>query len=107
MVTQVSLLNNSALTRDWDLIIIQEPYINFLRNTCANHCWHVLYPTEHFTNPQCHSQVITLVNSSINTNFWKQIPFPSSDVVIMQLTGPYGGCSIFNIYNNGNSQDTL
>ncbi|KAG2031364.1 hypothetical protein BDR03DRAFT_813354, partial [Suillus americanus] len=53
------------------------------------------------------SQAIKLVNSSINTNHWKQIPFPSSDVVVMQLNGPYGCCSIFNIYNDGNSQDTL
>lgn len=107
MISQASLLNNSKLATDWDLIVIQEPYINFLRNTCANHHWHVLYPSEHFTNPQRRSRAITLVNSSINTNHWKQIPFPSSDVVVMQMNGPYGCCSIFNIYNDCNSQDTL
>ncbi|KAG2048697.1 hypothetical protein BDR06DRAFT_895025, partial [Suillus hirtellus] len=45
MVAQASLLNNSATAKDWDLILIQEPYINFLHNMNANHRWHVLYPS--------------------------------------------------------------
>ncbi|KAG2335917.1 hypothetical protein BDR05DRAFT_897481, partial [Suillus weaverae] len=100
MVAQASLLNISMLTNDWDIIVIQEPHINFLCNTCTNHHWHVLYPLEHLTNPQRRSRAITLVNTSLNTNHWKQIPFLSSDIVITQLTGPYGCCSIFNIYND-------
>ncbi|KAG2066790.1 hypothetical protein BDR04DRAFT_987690, partial [Suillus decipiens] len=44
MVTQASLLNNPELTTDWDIITIQESYINFLCNTCVNHRWHVIYP---------------------------------------------------------------
>ncbi|KAG1774944.1 hypothetical protein EV702DRAFT_973837 [Suillus placidus] len=81
--------------------------INFLHNTCANRHWHVLYPSHHLTDPQQRSHAITLVNTFINTNHWKQIPFPSSDVVITQLSGPYGNCSVFNIYNDCNSQDML
>ncbi|KAG2068646.1 hypothetical protein BDR04DRAFT_951632, partial [Suillus decipiens] len=57
----------------WDVLIIQELYINFLYNTSVNHHWHVLYPSKHLTNPQQKSQAITLVNTSINTNTWKQL----------------------------------
>ncbi|KIK40534.1 hypothetical protein CY34DRAFT_87167 [Suillus luteus UH-Slu-Lm8-n1] len=51
MVAQASLLNNTSLS-DWDIIIIQEPHINFLHNTSANHQWHVLYPMQHYSHPQ-------------------------------------------------------
>jgi endonuclease/exonuclease/phosphatase family metal-dependent hydrolase len=43
----------------------------------------------------------------MDTNSWKQIPLPSSDVITIQLSGPYKRCTIFNIYNDGNHQDTL
>ncbi|KAG2074557.1 hypothetical protein BDR04DRAFT_1007511, partial [Suillus decipiens] len=84
-----------------------EPYINFLHNTSTNHCWHVLYPSEHLTNPQCCSRAIILVNSSINTSTWKQLPFPSSDIIVLQFGNQLGLCTILNVYNNFNSQDTL
>ncbi|KAG1785258.1 uncharacterized protein HD556DRAFT_1250143, partial [Suillus plorans] len=99
MTAQALLLNSSFATK-WDIMVIQEPYINFLRNTCANHCWHVIYPSQHYTHPQRHSRAITLINTSINTNSWKQIFFLSSNIVIIQLSGTYGCCSIFNIYND-------
>ncbi|KIK34517.1 hypothetical protein CY34DRAFT_33211, partial [Suillus luteus UH-Slu-Lm8-n1] len=90
-----------------DLIAIQEPHINFLRNTSANHHWHVLYPSLHYTQPQHKTRAVTLISASLDTNSWKQISFPSSDVVIIQLSGPYGNCTIFNIYNDCNSSSTL
>ncbi|KAG1785103.1 uncharacterized protein HD556DRAFT_1199776, partial [Suillus plorans] len=43
LIAQLSLLNNPAVA-DWDILLLQEPHINFLRNTSANHHWHVLYP---------------------------------------------------------------
>ncbi|KAG2050494.1 hypothetical protein BDR06DRAFT_891588, partial [Suillus hirtellus] len=79
-------------------MVIQEPYINFLRNTSANHTWHVIYPTNHYSHPQQRTRAITLVNASLDSNAWKQISYPSSDVVIIQLSGQYGQCTIFNIY---------
>ncbi|KAG1809792.1 uncharacterized protein HD556DRAFT_1223616, partial [Suillus plorans] len=83
---------------DWDVIVIQEPYINFLRNTHTNPHWHVIYPTQHFTHSQQRTRSITLINAKLDTNSWKQIPFPSSDIVAIQLSGHYGRCTIFNIY---------
>ncbi|KAJ8582675.1 hypothetical protein M405DRAFT_699450, partial [Rhizopogon salebrosus TDB-379] len=106
LTAQESLLNSPEISQ-WDILAIQEPHINFLRNTRANHHWHVLYPTHHLTHPQQRSRAVTLVRSQLDTNTWKQIPFPSSDVVIIQLTGTYGNCTIFNIYNDGEKQETL
>ncbi|KAG2036495.1 hypothetical protein BDR03DRAFT_866047, partial [Suillus americanus] len=106
MTAQASLLNSNSAT-DWDIMVIQEPYINFLCNTCTNHKWHVLYSSNHYTHPQQCTRMITLVNTSLDSNSWKQVSFPSSDIVITQFSGPYGHCTIFNIYNDGNSQSTL
>ncbi|KAG1788582.1 uncharacterized protein HD556DRAFT_1245023, partial [Suillus plorans] len=98
---------NSPDITNQDLLIIQEPYINFLRNTRASHRWHVLYPTNHFTCPQERSRAITFINSSLDTNTWKQIFFPSSDIVIVQISGEFGNCTILNIYNDCTHQNTL
>ncbi|OJA13176.1 hypothetical protein AZE42_14083, partial [Rhizopogon vesiculosus] len=93
---QASLLNNPNIA-DWDLITIQEPYLNSYRNTTANHHWSVYYPTQHLSHNHQRSRAVTLVKTSLNTNNCRQLPFPSSDVVVVQLSGPYGRCTIFNI----------
>ena len=36
-----------------------------------------------------------------------QLEFPSPDVVIIQLKGPYDLCTIINIYNDGKSNQTI
>ncbi|KAG1786572.1 uncharacterized protein HD556DRAFT_1248132, partial [Suillus plorans] len=106
LVAQESLLNSPDIL-DWDILILQEPHINFLRNTRANHRWHVIYPTNHYTNPQQRTRAVTLIKASLDTNMWQQLSFPSSDVVLVQLNGTYGKCTIFNIYNDGTHHDTL
>ncbi|EIW85810.1 hypothetical protein CONPUDRAFT_47317, partial [Coniophora puteana RWD-64-598 SS2] len=37
-------LLNDRFAEQWDVIVIQEPYKNFLGNTRATHRWHVVYP---------------------------------------------------------------
>ncbi|KIK33330.1 hypothetical protein CY34DRAFT_34325, partial [Suillus luteus UH-Slu-Lm8-n1] len=69
--------------------------------------WHTLCPTQHYTHPEQKNHAIMLVSTSLNTNDWKQLPFPSSDVVVIQLSSPFRKCTIFNIYNDGKKQDTI
>ena len=52
-------------------------------------------------------RAISFVNSKLSTNNWKQIPFPSRDVVIIQFMGMLGNCTIINIYNDGKSNLTI
>ena len=78
-------LINSPIHNNWDLILLQEPYINALGNTKANHNWHVLYPMSHLANGSVKQSVI-LVNTLLDTNTWKQLPFShSNDVTVFQL----------------------
>jgi hypothetical protein len=91
----------------WDILALQEPYVNPLNNTTANHHYNVVYPTTRFTNSDKHVRAVTLISASIDRNIWSQHDFPSPDIIIVQLKGPYGHCTIINIYNKGNSNQTL
>ncbi|KAH7902847.1 hypothetical protein BJ138DRAFT_1021457, partial [Hygrophoropsis aurantiaca] len=100
LAAQEHILNGSNI-RDWDMITLQEPYINPFRNTRASPDWRSVYPTQHFTHPEARTRAVTLISTKLDTNHWTQIPFPSSDVVVIQFSGVYGKCTIFNIYNDG------
>jgi hypothetical protein len=89
LIAQLSLLNSHTIV-DWDILVIQEPHINFLRNTSANHHWHVLYPSQHLTHPQQRTRTVILISTKLDTNRWTQLTLPSSDVVAIQLSGAFG-----------------
>ena len=99
-------LTNTLLPSDWDLIALQEPAINKIGNTRANAHWRVVYPTTKYTDG-ARSRAVTLINSNISTNAWRQIDFPSADVVIVQLSTSQGLCTIFNIYNDCKHDNTI
>jgi hypothetical protein len=103
---QLSLLNRPNCT-SWDILALQEPYTNPLNNTTANRHYHVIYPSTRYTNSSKCVQAVTLISSLLNINNWTQIDFPSPDIVIVQLKGHYGLCTIINIYNDGKSDQTL
>ncbi|KAG2051751.1 DNase I-like protein [Suillus hirtellus] len=86
---QHCILSRPSAARDWDIIAIQEPTIDTKGNTRATPDWHVVYPMHRYTQAN-----------------WRQLPFPSADVVIIQFTGPFGKLTILNIYNDGDKQDT-
>ena len=48
-MAQLSLLNNVNCS-NYEILVIQEPYINSLRNMISNHHHHVLYPSQCFTS---------------------------------------------------------
>ena len=102
---QHCVLSGPDTAREWDIIAIQEPTIDTKGNTRATPDWHVIYPTHRYTQAK-RSRAITLVNKRINTNSWRQLPFPSADVVVIQFQGPFGKMTLFNIYNDGEKQDT-
>ncbi|KAG2339656.1 hypothetical protein BDR05DRAFT_849035, partial [Suillus weaverae] len=82
---------------EWDIVAIQEPTIDNKGNTRVTHDWHVVYPMHRYTHPK-RSRAVTLINKCINTNSWRQLPFPSTDVVIIQFSGAFSKMTLFNIY---------
>lgn len=61
---------------------------------------------QRFTNQE-YSQAVTLINKHINASNWRQLPFPSSDIVVTQLNGPFGKITIFNIYNDSKKREVI
>ena len=104
-ISQLALMNSTSPS-EWDILALQEPTINQLGNTTANPHWRVVYPTQKLIDGR-KPRAVTFINTKISTNAWKQIDFPSTDVVITQTQTSQGLCTIINIYNDCKNDDTL
>lgn len=51
--------------KKYDIIAIQEPYLDDKKRTRASPYWHVHYPTNHFTDGQARSRSLILINTNI------------------------------------------
>ena len=104
---QHTLLSNRILVKhDIKIIALQEPSINGFNNSIASRDWISVYPTTHCAHPG-KTRTLTLIRSSLSTDSWKQIDFPSGNVIIISLKGPWGKLVIFNIYNDCKHNDTI
>jgi hypothetical protein len=104
---QHTLLSNNILVKhDIDIVALQEPAINPFNNSIASRDWFSVYPTTHRTHPD-KTHTLTLICTPLNTDSWEQIKFPSRDIVIITLKGPWGRLTIFNIYNDCKNNTTI
>ncbi|KIY46395.1 hypothetical protein FISHEDRAFT_24281, partial [Fistulina hepatica ATCC 64428] len=93
---------------DYELAALQEPYIDFANASRRNAYWHIVYPTHHFKDGQPTTRSVILVNTSMPTNIWRQIPVDSPDVTAVQITtGDGHRLTVFNIYNDCNNDKAL
>lgn len=99
LIAQHSLLNG-PIAHKWNIIALQEPHINSMKNTISSPFFHTIYLSTRLSSPESKSQAVMLVSKSLDTDSWQQIPFPSPDIVIIQLRGTFSHCTIFNIYND-------
>jgi hypothetical protein len=106
LIAQQPLLNGPLVQR-WNIFALQEPYVNPMGNTYCPLTYYPIYPSTRFTDKASHYRSVLLVSKEIDTNHWTQIPFPSKDVTIIQLSSPFGMCTIINIYNNCTNNNTL
>lgn len=93
--SQSALLHSVA---DFDLVFLQEPHIDFLKNMRASQQWRVLYPPKHKDSP-ARTRSITLINTHIATNGWTAIPVDDPDIMAVSLSYDTGTIHIFNVYN--------
>jgi ribonuclease HI/endonuclease/exonuclease/phosphatase family metal-dependent hydrolase len=88
---------NEKVSQKYDIMLIQEPYttpFNGIR-TPAN--FRPVFPS----NRQAQIRSVIWVNKNIDTNDWIELAIPdTNDITAIQLQGPYGKLSIFNIYND-------
>ncbi len=104
---QHDLISSSKLLEvKINIVMLQEPAINYFNKTIVSRDWIVLYPTTHTENP-AKTRSIILLRAAFCTDNWLQIDFPSGDVTVVQLTGTWGKLTIFNIYNDCEHNRTL
>ena len=104
---QHDLVSNNALAlMGIDVIAIQEPSLNALKQTIASKNWFPIYPSPHNESPD-KTRSIILIRSDINTESWNQLDFPSSDVMAIQVKGEWGLLMLINVYNDGNNNKTI
>jgi hypothetical protein len=94
------------MKHDVSIVALQEPSINSFNNTIVSRDWVTIYPSTHCANPG-KTCTLTLIRSIIITDSWEQVDFPSGDVTVVTIKGDWGKLTIFNIYIEGNSNDTI
>ena len=93
--------------RRFDLLLLQEPYIDSYGNMKVTKDWRVAYPSNHLASdkPPC---AVVLISTSLDTNEWSQISVPgTNDLVTIQVRGSSGHLRIYNIYNDCHHDDSL
>jgi hypothetical protein len=94
---------NKLSNAHWDIILLQEPYLDSYGNSKATTNWHVIYPSSHLT-----IRFVILVNMELDTNYWYQLYFNNNnDITAVRFKGSYGHVSIFNLYNDLNHSNSL
>jgi hypothetical protein len=65
-----------------------------------------IYPTPHREEGSS-TRAVMLIRASIKTDSWRQLNFPSGDVMIVQLKGEWGKLTIVNVYNDCYNNETI
>ena len=103
---QLDLLHSQSPAQ-YDIIAIQEPYIDFLGNSHANPYWYSIYPPNHIDNPKATRSLLLISKQLMTTNAWTQIPVKSANITAICINCDIGPIDIYNIYNNGTHSDDL
>ncbi len=91
----------------WDIIALQEPYLDFLRLTHTNAHWNVIYlSNKNLENQNC-IQSIILVNTNIQSSQVQQIKIQSSNITAVKITTNTCTLILFNIYNDNNHNHSI
>jgi len=60
----------------FDIMAVQEPYLDHLHNICTNQHWYTLYPREHYAVTRKNRSVL-LINKRIPADLWVQVELGS------------------------------
>ena len=105
LTAQLHLLN-TVKPDDWDVLMIQEPWMAF-NGTRATPHWRVLYPKIYFEDKSKPLRSIILVNARIPTNNYEQLQFNMADVTGLNIKTENGKVDLINVYNDCNNDDAI
>ena len=96
-----------ANPKDWDIIALQEPYLDHFGRTRANPHWTVLYPSNKNLENQKRIRSILLISTNIDSSQIQQINIQSSDITAVQINANSRSLLLFNIYNDNTNNNTI
>ena len=102
-----SYIINTANLKDWDILALQEPWIDSYGNSQGSQYWRVVYPANFYDEDRAHVHSILLVNTNLSTDCYIPLLIPHSDVTANQFKGENGFLSLFNVYNEITNNNTL
>ncbi|KIM22116.1 hypothetical protein M408DRAFT_35888, partial [Serendipita vermifera MAFF 305830] len=97
----------NAIANDYDILLLQEPWISTIGNTYSSHRWAVTYPTTN-ENPN-HDPIrsVIMVNVNLNSDTIQKIEVNSSDITAIKIKLPECNVVIYNLYNDCTHSNTL
>jgi ribonuclease HI len=92
---------------EWDIIALQEPYMDFLGLTRANLHWNVIYPSNKNQENQKRTRSIILISTNIDSSQIQQINIQSSDITAVQINANARSLLLFNVYNDNTNNHAI
>ena len=98
---------NTTNPKDWDVIALQEPWIDSFRNSCSSQYWRVIYPANFYDEDRSRVRSILLINTNISTDCYSVLPIMHTNIMAIHFRGDNKFLSVFNVYNEITNNDTL
>ena len=99
---------NSTLGKNWDIILIQEPYLTHLGHIRTPNGFTGVFPPDRLANQEATVRSVIWVSSSLSSNSWKAVNIPgNNDLTAIQLSSGNLKVTIFNVYNDCTHSATL
>ena len=91
---------NEKVSEKYDIILIQEPYTRKFNTIRIPANFRPVYPNNRLKD-DTQIRSVMWVNKRLDTEGWIILEIPeTNDITAIQLKGPYGKLTIFNIYND-------
>ena len=99
---------NKVLRKDWDVVLVQEPYVTAMGNIRTPNGYVAVAPVDQYKDGAPTTRAVAWISSDLATSSWKILNVPGmNDITAIQLAGAYGRLTIINIYNDCTHARTL
>src|SRR3984893_10910317 len=88
---------NTARPEDWDILALQEPWIDTLEKSHATQYWRIIYPVNYYEEGRSRVRSILLINTNINTDSYTVLLIPHSDITSVRFTSANGSLTVINV----------
>src|SRR6201996_1515737 len=106
LLSQLDLLNFVDPNK-YDLIVIQEPHLDFLTNTRSTDRWRTVLPTPFISDRSVRMRSMILMSDKLCSTGWEAIEVESYDISAVRIVGKEFDIFLFNAYNDCENSNTI